>query len=261
MRALVERLRADGNRWMVLIDSERFGLTADQVNAETSARPLPTRVRNTIAHELAHSLTFRVSELGTSLRPEFSPKKQDATWVEQVERVTEKLSPLMLMPRESIAAKVARLPSPLDMRQLKGLQQDFAVSREVLVNRFRMLRENDPDMLLELPVLRDVGLGIGKWVTSRRAVLKRWPVFVNYDRNVTPKCFLRRFADGTLDAGTLLEDPNMVVNGGGAVKGRWSSRAGLSSQLDSDVMIVTSEIEGVRAVGGANFLYLESRAA
>src|ERR1039458_8341842 len=41
-----------GGRWAVLIDSETYGVNEQNVESENGHRPLPNRLRNTIAHEL-----------------------------------------------------------------------------------------------------------------------------------------------------------------------------------------------------------------
>ena len=51
-------------RWAVLVDSETYRVCDADIANESSSRPLAPRLRNTIAHELAHSLAFRPTEFG-----------------------------------------------------------------------------------------------------------------------------------------------------------------------------------------------------
>ena len=65
----------DAGRWSVLLDSETYQISELEVKAESQERPLPSRLRNTVAHELVHSLAFRPSEFGIRLRKQTDGKE------------------------------------------------------------------------------------------------------------------------------------------------------------------------------------------
>ena len=88
------------SRWAVLVDSESYSVTDSEVREEHPGKPLPSRLRNTVAHELVHSLAFRPSEFGIKLAKSNESEKSKAL-VESIERQTERFSPLLLWSEES----------------------------------------------------------------------------------------------------------------------------------------------------------------
>ena len=93
---------ANAHRWAVLIDSETYPITEADIAHETSSRPLPARLRNTVAHELVHSLAFRPSEFGITLQLAAAGVESKYDLVRSIEQATESLSPLLApLPGES----------------------------------------------------------------------------------------------------------------------------------------------------------------
>src|ERR1700686_3755132 len=85
------------SEWVVLVDREVYGATKADVENEDANRPLPSRLRFTLAHELVHSLAFRASEFGIHLRSSIKTQDAKASVVEAIEKITDSLAPLLLL--------------------------------------------------------------------------------------------------------------------------------------------------------------------
>src|SRR5688500_12181998 len=72
------------HRWCVLLDKETYDLKSLALSHESSGAPLPPRLRNTVAHELAHSLAFRATEFGVELPKKRNPTKNKRDFVDLI---------------------------------------------------------------------------------------------------------------------------------------------------------------------------------
>ena len=100
------RLGRGSSRWRLLVDSEKYTFPQGALAHESTTTPLPARFRNTVAHELTHSLAYRAKEFGVSLTlPTASDKKKSSEMVAEIEQHTEHLSPLLLVPERAIAQR------------------------------------------------------------------------------------------------------------------------------------------------------------
>ena len=175
-------------KWAVFVDSETYaGVSETQIQTERADDPLPPRMRNTIAHELVHSFAFREAEFGLKLtrRPASNISQQE--FVEAIERETEKLSPLLLVPAKYLHTIFPADKTEFSIPDIQSIQEKMAVSRQVLINRFNLLRLVDKQNLLERPSLRNCAVGIAEWQNEERALIKLWPFFSNFDRNIFPE--------------------------------------------------------------------------
>src|SRR5207237_1246447 len=89
-------------KFAVLLDSETFDVDDKVVARETEERPLPVRFRNTVAHELVHSLAFRPEQFGLRLQQDVGSEEKVSEFVKDVERETERFSPLLLWPEKAL---------------------------------------------------------------------------------------------------------------------------------------------------------------
>ncbi|MEI8282404.1 MAG: hypothetical protein WCG75_08365 [Armatimonadota bacterium] len=198
--------------WRVLVDSERFPITQQQFNSETSISPLPERVRNTVAHEILHSLSFRQTESGVDFR--MAPKKgeEDAAFLARVERETEKLSPLLLIPQK-VLNKVANNTN-FGIEDISAIHSACSVSRGVLVNRLRLLADYDPNNLRYHSSLVNTAVGIGEWIDQKSAQFLEWPLFANFDKNRNPPFISELLRGHSVLSTTVIQDPSFILNGG-----------------------------------------------
>lgn len=209
--------------WMVLIDSETSGIDKAHVELEDKNRQLPARVRNTIAHELVHTLAFRPSQFGIKLAIN-SNEKDQGKFVELIERETERLSPFLLIPEKALHKLLGKKTSAISADDANVVVDALGVSRDVLINRLRALKPVDASGLRISSGLKNVGLGIGEWTDANHAVLRKWPLFLNFDRNIVPTLFLElihsdnlpveNIHDGLLEAAKYHEAFEFVSDAG-----------------------------------------------
>jgi hypothetical protein len=216
MLAFVDRgdTNLDSNQWAVLLDSETYQVSEADIEKESHERPLPSRLRNTIAHELVHSLAFRSSEFGIQLRKENENEESQYDLVREIERETERLSPLLLWSDKALAKLLSNRKESLSVQELDEARQTIGISRHVLINRFRLLRSTDPNGFLNRSGLKDIAIGLAEWVDGKIAVLRSWPLFVNFDRNIMPAFFIKISNQDRLPAKAAFPDEIFAMCGG-----------------------------------------------
>jgi hypothetical protein len=201
-------------QWVVLIDSERFPVTAEDIRDESSSRPLPVRLRNTVAHEIVHSLSFRHGEFGfTFLRSRKKGEERNA-FIQRVEKETEELSPLLLVPQSIIAAQ-CREPE-LSIENLCALRSQCGISRDVLINRLRLLSEHDPEHIRYGTCLDNIAVGRGEWINESEARLAGWPLYSQFDRGLIPNVVTAIRQKQGMPAAETTDDSSFWLNGGGS---------------------------------------------
>jgi len=156
--------------WKVLLDSETYPVSEKMYLDESSSRPLTARLRFTVAHELAHSLSFRPNEFGFQLAKDYEGIEDKRALVDLLEREANKLAPLMLVSEAALKNECAKNPEGFTMAQICAARKAWAVSREVFVRRLALLSLTDAAGLGLANCLRNIGIGMGEW---RRAGVKR----------------------------------------------------------------------------------------
>jgi hypothetical protein len=242
---------ARASRWAVLIDSDMHNLREDDIRTETSESPLQSRARNTIAHELAHSIALRPSQFGLNLTSKGG--KAAADLVRAIERETERLSPFLLVTEKALRRFQSSTPGLLSLSALIALRRRLGVSREVFVSRLQMLRMNDQRGILEHTSFRNVAICVVEW-NDTAAVIRKWPLFTNFDRNAIPD-FLDRVRMQERSRAIDLEIPNQSALCGGpesAIAFECDVRVGGATRLER--MNIVLEVESGRV--GQNSLLL-----
>ena len=120
MLAYIERTdepATGGSQWAVLVDAETYGVNEQDVESESQNRPLPERLRNTIAHELVHTLALRPSEFGISLKLNYQKSNNSGDLVRAIESYTERLSPLLLWSERALKQLLLGKREPLSVEQ------------------------------------------------------------------------------------------------------------------------------------------------
>lgn len=200
----------DEPSWVVLIDSDRFAVTRETINQESQNAPLPARLRTTIAHELLHSMSFRKGVNGFELNIPRRKGESKSDYLIRVERETEKLSPLLLIPDQAIVSLAAK--AKLTLEDFLELRKRCVVSREVLINRFSLLERGDS--LLHRTGLENIAIGVLARRDDKTFHLMPWPLFSNFDGNRLP-WFLSALAKRQpIEASRVVRDPGFVLNGG-----------------------------------------------
>jgi hypothetical protein len=257
MLASVQDTRAatfSGSQWTVLVDSETYPIPEGLLDVESSLRPLPTRLRNTIAHELVHSLAFRPAEFGVRIVGHHDEKPADL--VHEIEKETERLSPLLLFSEIALRKLLAGRRESLSVSELVRARRNLGISRYLLINRLRLLQEVDSNGFLFAEGLRNLAIGLAEWVKDGRAVVRKWPLFLNFDRNMIP-AFLHELArnQDRIPAGSLLGDDNFAMCGGTRDRVVLETHAGTRSVPNALSMTVEVEIERRTRNPGNEFLF------
>lgn len=247
-----------GSRWLVLLDSERSGVTQAMVERENSLSPLPVRARNSIVHELVHALAFRRTAEGMVWRESLGDAQDSPEWVKAVEHATERLSPLLLIPEARLAAELGRRDATMSLADVKSLQRTFGVSREVLIHRLCLLKQHDALSLLARDALLDVGIGVGTFAAAGAPELHGWPLFLNFDRNIIPNVLIELQRQRRVHLTEVFPDTSGVA-GASETPAKLSTAASTHRVADVEMMALRLEVERVAASPGRRFLFVVRR--
>lgn len=246
VEGVIAKPKETGGRWKVFIDSETHPVTAESLASETSASPLSIRLRNTLAHELAHTLAFRSEEFKIEI------KGTKDEFIEQLERETENLSPVLLLPYSGIQKLCA---DGLSMEKLVAFREAHAVSNEVLVQRFDALRRLDNHPLQFAPALTNIAIGTGEWKNSDTPILSPWPVFSKFS-GLIPFLITQLKNKQTPSLAENFGNADFVVNGGSSFTSLGSIDAGTSKNPSGDHMNVEFQMEETGRTAGTKFLWI-----
>lgn len=246
VEGVIARPKEIGGKWKIFIDSETHARTTESLAGETSANPLPSRLRNTLAHELAHTLAFRSEEFKIEI------KGSREEFVAQLERETENLSPVLLLPYSGIQELCAE---SLSIENLVAFRKAHTVSNEVLVQRFEMLRRLENHALQFAPALTNIAIGTGEWKNNDTPVLSPWPVFSKFS-GLIPYLLTQLKNKQTPSLANNFKDVDFVVNGGAVFTSRGLIDAGTSQNPSGDHMPVEIQIEETGKSAGIKFLWM-----
>jgi hypothetical protein len=203
------------NKWTVFIDSETYpNISIDNLNSESIDIPLPERMRNTVAHELVHTLAFQELEDGFKLTKSRKTHKSIDKFINYIESETEKLSPLLLISDLLLDRFFSSKKDNIDIHDLLQLKKFAAVSRYVLINRLFLLRKYDKRDICYRPPLRNMLIGIGAWKGKNNAVLNKWPSFLNFDGNIIPDFLSGNNDESSVPINNIFHDPAFYLLGG-----------------------------------------------
>lgn len=230
VEGIIAQPKERGMRWMVLIDNETHPYTGDDLEKESSTQPLTVRLRNTLAHELAHTLAFRTEEL----KIEISGSRADA--IKKIEAETENLSPLLLIPYTTLQNLFREKPT---LRRIVEFKNHHFVSNEVLLRRFDALRHLENHPLQFTP--RNLAVGVGE-KKGTSFILQDWPLFQRFTP-YTPN-FIVQLKDKVSPSLTeIFPDPDFIINGGSKFSTSAIIDAGTSQNPTGERIQVTFEME------------------
>lgn len=248
--------RGDAARWLLLVDSEKYTFPHEALDGESSTAPLPARFRNTIAHELTHSLAYRAKEFGVKLTlPTTSDKKKSSAVVEEIEQHTEKLSPLLLVSQRAIAQ---RFPSTLEWLTPDALaeaRRAWGVSRFVLIQRLNLMRALE-DRLAERRCFNNVAVGVGSWARDGSAVLNGWPLFAKFANNEAPAFIHALVRAKSMAASTLTGEPSFALNGGDVHALTMDVAAGTERSPEWSRLRIEFALESTERKAGGMFFFV-----
>jgi len=246
---------SDATEWAVLIDSETYSVDADAVEKEDSSRPLATRLRNTIAHELVHSFAFRPSEFGLRLNVDSKRKIGADELVKEIERETERFSPLLLLSDKALTHFFAKGQGSVSIEEICGFRKKFAISRFVFINRLNLLRDVDDGALLSKRPLRNIAIGLAEWMAGGKAVIRQWPLFYNFDNGIVPAFLFEAMQKDRLPIETVVSDDNFIMCGGANHSAELDVEAGTKATPRLRRLNCVISSESVTRKTGAQFLF------
>ena len=261
MIASSERKNGESNegskhQWTLLVDIERYPLSANDVEQESASSPLPVRFRNTVAHELAHSLAFRPTEFGIEL-PRHSSDKSRRAFVQQVERDTEKLSPLLLVSDNSLEQFFSLQKETINADEIAHFQRSLGVSRHVFVNRLDLLNLLDEKRLkMQRNGLQNIAIGVGEWNGGGEAFLKSVPLYSLFDGAKVPNFIFQLQRRIDILVKSLFFDAEFVLFGGKKNSIDFVIPAGTPANPRLMLLPVRFSVESVHSKSGANFLFV-----
>lgn len=245
-----------GTSWIVLIDSDTSGIDEHDVQRENVEHPLPKRVRNTIAHELAHTLAFQHRYLGIQLAVKSKTLSQHAL-VTSIERETERLSPFLLVSEKGIRKYLANKQHAVSAHDVRMAMTSLGVSREVLISRLKSVKLADAGGLRLASGLRNLCIGIGQWTAETGPVLKKWPLFVNFDKNIVPTFLIELHRRDNLPLNQIHDGWQLAAQTNNSFE--FISDAGVGSSPKSTKMKVQLTLEKTSSKLGQAFIFTASK--
>jgi hypothetical protein len=249
----------DGSQWAVLVDSERYPISEADIESESFSQPLPVRFRFTVAHELAHSVSFRPTEFRMQGLYAKSKGATRQEIVEAVEKETDRAAPLLLLPDAAIRKYLAGRRA-LDAADLKELCDKFGVSRYALINRLSLLlHPAGQSGVRESEALENLGIGLGEWDDHGRARLRKWPLCINFHNQIVPSLFAQLARQDYLAADSVIDDKSFALCGGINPSIELTCQAGLPGMKADERMDVRISAEASSKRPGSRFLFALSK--
>jgi hypothetical protein len=236
--------------WKVLVDSETHPDGAKAFPVESPQAPLSARLRNTLAHELLHTLSFRAEEFG--FRLELNVKETRAEAVKRLERETEGFSPFLVLPQKTIETELEARELSLDV--LVDWRRRWVVSREVLVARLGLFQSLPEFRLRYHANVTNVAVCLAEWMNEESAVLLEWPVHFNFRDGIVPEFIWQLRNKGKPQLRELFPGSEFLLNGGSKLITRSTLPAGTGANPRADKLHVVAEIEPVQKKKSETFL-------
>ena len=246
-------------RWRLLVDSDKYSFPQNALTDEGPSAPLPSRFRNTIAHELTHSLAFRAKEFGVDLTLPARGNQKPSDIIKEVERHTEELSPFLLAPECALDRWFPHTLDHLTPDRLTAARRAMGISRFVLIQRLNLLRSYGSGRMIERRCFGNVVVGVGTWAREGRAFLNGWPLFARFDSNESPAFVSALRREKNMVASLLTSDSAFVLNGGDAYSTALDVPAGTEKNPRSTALRLELLIENTKRRAGGSFYFVAHR--
>jgi len=247
--------RSDDRRWLVLVDSEKYRFNNRDLEEEGPQNALPERLRFTIAHELAHSLAFRVSEFGIRLH-NINTAQTSRALVIAIETETDRLSSLLLVSQKALQKVFKGRRNPPAADELAQARRAMGISRPVLISRLRSLSSTEADGLKNGYGLTNLAVGLAEWIEDRTARLRNWPIFANFDRNLFPEFLLRLAHQDRIPAASAFAATSFSLCGGNDNIVQLTSDAGTPNSPRAERMELKCSVEDSGRKPGSSSIYV-----
>ena len=245
------------NKWTVFIDSETFSnITSEHFLSESINSPLPERMRNTIAHELIHTLAFHISENGIKFTNNKKSNISSDKFIKIIESETERFSPLLLIPEKTLDKYFSAKTQTVSINDLIYLKTAMGISRYVLINRLCLLRMHDKNDICYRPPLRNLAIGIGQWKGKNNLIFKDWPIFFNFDGNIIPDFLSTTNKQTQPQLMDLFNDINFYLLGGNNNSANFNTSFGTINNPGTRTYNIRCIVEQAPRTSGKEFFYI-----
>jgi hypothetical protein len=245
-----------GHQWCLLLDRETYDVKDADIANERLGAPLPARLRNTVAHELAHAMAFRPTEFGVEFPNELMLRNGKRDFVAMVERQTEKLSPLLLLPDDFLARTFTDGIETVSIQALSEIMRSAGVSRYVFINRLNSLSLSDKNRLSSRQCLTGLGIGIGEWKPEQNCSLKGWPFFSHFEGGKVPGFVFQLQRGIAVPANDIFHDESFYLCGGASDTTECVITGGTPKNPDSVKLSIRCAVEIVQRRPDSEFLFL-----
>jgi hypothetical protein len=240
--------KSKDGRWLVMIDNETHRVTEDMLAKENAAHPLGSRVRNTVAHELAHALGPRYEEaVGQSDRT-----REEIVAV--LEKETEQLSPALLIPRRAMEALLKARREPFDIAELVAARNRWGVSAKVFVKRFELILQEEDSPLRHNARLDNIIIGAGEWLGIDRVELL--PVPFKGHRGLIPEFASLLRNRRKIAVAEYFTSQDFYLNGGSDASSVAQAWLGTAGSPQSEQATIEITVETVPRRSGEQFLWI-----
>jgi hypothetical protein len=137
----------------------------------------------------------------------------------------------------------------------------MGLSKSVLISRLNLIPSTDPLRLKQTPALRNVAVGVAEWVDKKVASLRKWPLFINFDRNIVPSFLLQAKEKERISAAAFVPDQAFGMCGGWKDVVAFECRAGVPEATEAHRMEVQLSMEWVDRSPGNTFLFVVKKIA
>lgn len=158
--------------WLVLVDEETYGKPS---GPERYLSPWNPRMRFSIAHELAHTITFHPKEFGFKFSLAKRKGESEQEFLLRVERQTDSATPFLLLAKRAIS----RFPGEINTKALREYCKGYGISSNVLLSFLLHLDPTEDQDLLEK--FQNVAIGLinnGRFLPN--------PLFSRFEQNLIP---------------------------------------------------------------------------
>ncbi len=173
--AVITRTREAMDSWVVLVNSEIHRFTDEDWELESAVSSLAIRTRNTIAHEIAHSVA--VDLCGVDLVESGTLAER----LEEIEALVETVSPLLLISKSKLENSLSAIRTTSSaLSSLVRLRGCMGVSSDIFLQALRTYSKFNRCKFVTFDALLNSAFGVLHTRGKRRFSIRSSGVFANY---------------------------------------------------------------------------------
>jgi len=241
-------------KWHILLNEEKFRFKEWELINENRHSPLPSRARNTIAHELVHLILVRAYGEKAEEQNKGANRHSAEAIINEIENDVEKLSPLLLLPGTTLDKLLESNKPSISITDLVDFRKQFAVSRELVINRIRNFGALDD--FIHRRCLQNIAIGIGRWEDDGRPVLQKRPLFSQFQNNHHPEFVNKLLSNDFTEIDRQFTDENFFLNYGNDLSSTAEVNAGTIQNPKVKKMRVELSVERSSKENDSKFFFI-----